>query len=270
MKPTRINWGAALRAGAWGNHFIIVPGRRPALRLALALLLAGSCLATAQRTRISGTMVSGSTVPGATDYAQFSAFITDRNIFNKSRFSHTTRAVTPQPPSTRPTPSFTLCGIMSYEKGEFAFFDGNEPNLQKVLYPTDTNGIAVFTVADITTTNVVLQTADKKEMVPIAIGQGMRLVGNSWQKIEQGGYFGGGGGGGGGSFDSGGRSRGFGGRNQDFGGGGGGADMMAPAFESPSIDTSTEPSTETPSSSSALEENDVLKKLMQQREQELK
>ena len=41
----------------------------------------------------------------------------------------------------RNTPTFTLVGTMSYEKGMFAFFDGNQSNLRKVLYQSDTEMI---------------------------------------------------------------------------------------------------------------------------------
>ncbi|HEX5398233.1 MAG TPA: hypothetical protein VFY06_04220 [Verrucomicrobiae bacterium] len=236
--------------------------------MALALVLATGFYAVGQSNR----------VPGPTDYAQFSQFITQRNIFNPDRYAVSAPPVhtTPQPP--RFTPSFTLCGIMSYEKGVFAFFDGNEPDLQKVLYPSGSNTIAVFTVADITATNVMLQSSNSQQTVALNIGEGMRLEGNNWQKIEQGGFFGGGGssgfggrnGGGGGRFDRG--NFGDGNRFNYYNGGGAGRESSStPAYQSSSPDASTGSSGTTSSSSgsSALEQNDVLKKLMQQRQQEL-
>ena len=249
MKTTRTNWSAALRAGAWGNHFNIVPGRRPAVWLALALLLAGSHLAMAQRNRISGP-----TVPGPNDYNQFSQFITERNIFDPARFAHYVVGSGPivrqAPPNT---PTFTLVGAMSYEKGLFAFFDGNQSNLRKVLYQSDSNNIVGYTLAEITLAGVKLQAADKKEIVELKIGEGMQLIGNSWQKPIQG------------AFSSGGRNSGFGGfggRNRGFDSASSG-ESVAPAEDSSTPEASAAPSP-------ALEGNDVLKKLMQQREQELK
>ena len=56
---------------------------------------------------------------------------------------------------------------MSYEKGMFAFFDGNNSDLRKVLYQSDSNSIAGYTVAEITLAGVKLQTADKKQTVQI-------------------------------------------------------------------------------------------------------
>ena len=251
MKPTRYKIGAVL-----------------------ALTLATGFWAAAQSNR----------VPGPTDYAQFSSFITARNIFNPSRYAQSApRVYTNQAPRVVITPSFTLCGIMSYEKGVFAFFDGNEPGLQKVLYPSDSNSIAIFSVADITATNVMLQSSTNEQTVALNIGQGMRLEGNTWQKIEQGGYFGGGGGNSssfGGGFN---RNRNFGGGGRDFGGGrnfggggrnfgggnqnydyGGGGQSTTPTYQSPAPATGATSS----SGSSALEGNDVLRRLMQQREQQ--
>ena len=248
MKTTRTNWSAALRAGAWGNHFIIVPGRKPALRLALALLLAGSHLAMAQRNRISGP-----TVPGPNDYNQFSQFITTRNIFDPNRYAIRGSIMRPTPQTPRSTPTFTLVGAMSYEKGLFAFFDGNQSYLRKVLYQSESNNIVGYTLAEITLAGVKLQAADKKEIVELKIGEGMQLIGNSWQKSSQGG------------FSSGGRNSGFGefgGRNRGFDSASSG-ESVAPAEDSSTPDASAAPSP-------ALEGNDVLKKLMQQREQELK
>jgi hypothetical protein len=230
MKPTRTNWSAALRAGAWGNHFIIVPGRRPALRLALAFMLAGGFFAVAQ---------SNNGVPGPTDYARFSQFITARNIFDPNRYAIASGQRTRiQQRTPRYAPSFTLVGTMSYGKGMFAFFDGNQPELRKVLYQSESNSIAGFTVAEITSTNVTLQAADKKQTVPMRIGQTMRQEGASWQPADSG----------------------------QFVSGTSAGESAAPA----AADSSSPDAGATSAPSSALQGNDILKKLMQQREQELK
>jgi len=223
MKTMRTNRSAALRAGVRGNHFIVVPGRRPALRLALALLLAGSYFAGAQ----------SNGVPGPTDYPAFSRFITDRNIFDPGRYAHNSTRTYRPPRSIRSTPTFTLVGTMSYEKGMFAFFDGNNSDLRKVLYPSDTNGIAGFIVSEITLTGVKLQTADKKQTVQMKIGEMMRQEGNEWQPAGRGEL----------AAST--------------------AESAAPTVGSSSSDASTAPG-------SASEPNDVLKKLMQLREKELK
>jgi hypothetical protein len=219
----------------------------------LALALAGGLSATAQRTRTSG---SGPTVPGPNDYDKFTQFITQRNIFNPQRFA--IRGVE-SGPIVRPPPNapqFTLVGTMSYEKGIFAFFDGNQSNLRKVLYPAETNGIAGFTITDITLANVTLQSADKTQTVDMKIGQSMQQVGGIWRVAMGGSSRSSSGGGGGFGGDFGGRN------NRDFGGSGSGA-VETPAAETPGTDTSAAPSP-------AIEGNDVLKALMLKRQQELK
>ena len=95
--------------------------------LALAAMMAGGAGAFAQ---LKG-------VPGPTEYSNFSTFVTDRNIFDPNRVPHFYSSTTPFRP--RPTtrirnvPALTLVGTMSYEKGMFAFFNGNSSELQKVL-----------------------------------------------------------------------------------------------------------------------------------------
>jgi len=194
----------------------------------LALALANGWFAAAQ----------SNNVPGPDDYDRFCQFITQRNIFDPSRYAVAgqQRRITPRTP--RYAPSFTLVGMMSYGKGLFAFFDGNQPELRKVLYPSDGNGIAGYVLAEITSTNVTLQTADKKKTVWMKIGDSMRQAGNEWVPS---------------------------GRNE-----------MAYSSVTESSASSADPSSaeagsaSTSASSPALQGNDVLKKLMQQRQQELK
>jgi hypothetical protein len=210
----------------------------------LALALANGWSAAAQSNR----------VPGPTDYGRFSSFITERNIFNPNRYaiySPTSHPVVHQVPRNAPT--FTLVGTMNYEKGMFAFFDGNQSNLRKVLYQSESNNIAGFTLAEITPAGVKLQAADKKQIVELKIGQAMQLEANVWQLARSGGYSSGGGNSGFGGFA---------GQNRGFDSGSSG-ESAAPAADSSSPDASAAPSP-------ALEGNDVLKKLMQQRQQELK
>jgi hypothetical protein len=192
--------------------------------LVLALALAGGFLAGAQ--------TNG--VPGPADYASFSRFISDRNIFDPNRYprsssNHAARHA----PESRSAPAFTLVGVMNYPKGLFAFFDGNSSDLRKVLYKSDTNGIAGYTVAEITLSGVKLQTADKKQTVQLKIGEMMRQSGNEWQPSGQ----------------------------SDLPAGT--ADNTAPAAGGSNSGTGSAPA-------SAGAPNDILKKLMKQRETELK
>lgn len=60
--------------------------------------------------------------------------ISDRNIFNPNRYARSsgrTRSDSSRPASR--VESFTLVGLMQYEKGVFAFFDGTSPNYRKTL-----------------------------------------------------------------------------------------------------------------------------------------
>jgi hypothetical protein len=194
----------------------------------LALALANGFLAGAQ----------SNGVPGPTAYPAFSGFITGRNIFDPGRFPRNSRPFTRirQTRAQRSAPTFTLVGTMSYEKGMFAFFDGNQSELRKVLYQSDSNSIAGYTVAEITLAGVKLQTADKKATVQMKIGDLMRQEGGSWQLAGKG----------------------------ELSAGTSSGESAAPAAtDNSSPDTSDAPSP-------ALEGNDILKKLMQQREQILK
>ena len=192
----------------------------------------------------SGTSAAAQSnnVTGATDFASFSRFITERNIFDPNRYPRNARDNRPRTTvhttrTQRSAPAFTLVGTMSYEKGMFAFFDGNNAELRKVL-PVS-GDIAGHTVTEVTLTGVTLQSADKKETVQLKIGDMMRQEGEHWKPVGQG----------------------------ELGSG--------TSTVSASSDTTGEASPDTgaaapPAASSASEPNDILKKLMQKREQELK
>ncbi len=191
--------------------------------LALALALVNGLFAGAQ----------SNGVPGPTAYSSFSRFITERNIFDPSRYAHNAARPYQSARTIHSTPTFTLVGTMSYEKGMFAFFDGNNSDLRKVLFQSDSNSIAGYTVVEITLAGVKLQTADKKQTVQMKIGEMMRLEGKEWQPAGRGELA----------------------ANT--------AESAASAVEGSSPDAGAAPA-------SAGEPNDILKKLMQQREQELK
>lgn len=124
-------------------------------------------------------------VPGAADFAKFSTFVTDRNIFDPNRVPHT--AYTPRVRTTRTTtrtrvsnsaPTFSLVGTMSYEKGVFAFFNGNNSDLKKAL-PVNAK-IAGYTVAKIVPGRVLLMSDDKKEKLELKVGDVLRQDGGKW------------------------------------------------------------------------------------------
>ena len=114
-----------------------------------------------------------SKVPGPQEYASFS----HRNIFDPGRqphhsssyVRHTTRRTRSDGP-----PGLQLVGIMSYEKGPFAFFNGNNPDLQQALPVA--GKIAGHTILEISANQVRLESDDKKEQLTLGVGDGLRLL----------------------------------------------------------------------------------------------
>lgn len=120
-------------------------------------------------------------VPGPDDYAAFSRFITDRNIFDPNRVAHDYNPrrsfVRRTPRSIRP-PSIELVGTMSYDKGMFAFFSGNSEDLSQVLQVG--GKLQGYTITAVTTDSVGLESADKKEQIELKIGDGLREENSKW------------------------------------------------------------------------------------------
>jgi len=70
--------------------------------------------------------------PASLDYSAF-RLVAERKIFDPNRSPRSFRA--PTQPKT--VDSFSLVGTMSYEKGDFAFFDGSSSDYKKVLKTND-------------------------------------------------------------------------------------------------------------------------------------
>jgi hypothetical protein len=112
---------------------------------------------------------------------EFSTFklVTDRNIFDPNR--------TPRrPPGTQPPPkianSFSLVGVMSYEKGTFAFFDGNSSDYQKAVKVNDL--VAGYKVTRIEPNSVDLLTGTNH--VELRVGMQLRREeGGAWVPSAQ-------------------------------------------------------------------------------------
>lgn len=148
--------------------------KRPHMKIILALALAGGLVAFAQ---------TNSDVPHATDYATFSRFVTERNIFDPNRQPHYSSSRTRTKTTTTRThsssaPAFTLVGTMSYEKGLFAFFSGNNDDLKKVLPVAEK--IADYTVTQIAPGRVWLESADQKQKLTLKVGDVMRQENGKW------------------------------------------------------------------------------------------
>jgi hypothetical protein len=177
------------------------------------LVMTGSVVASGQETN----------APSRTNYAFFQ-IIADRNIFNPDRSSRQSRSRRDQRAAVD---AFALVGTMSYQKGQFAFFDGTNEAYRKVL---ERDGvIAGYKVVEITPNAVKLEVANKR--VELKVGSQMRHEGASWQLVAQ-------------------------------------SELPVEAETVDNSDASA-PSSSADSGSGG-EVNDVLKKLMQRREQELK
>ena len=132
---------------------------------------------------------------------------------------------------------------MAYEKGMFAFFDGNQSYLRKVLYQSASDNIAGYTVEEVTPSDVKLVSADKLQIIRMKVGDAMRLNAGVWQlagQIQVSDNFGGGG---------------FADTGSSFPGGG--------------ASTTDSGSDSSSASSPALEGNSVLQRLMKLRQQQL-
>jgi hypothetical protein len=106
-----------------------------------------------------------STIPGPVppDFAAF-GIITERNIFDPNRRARRSPVNTPRP-QPRAVDSFKLVGVMSYERGKFAFFDSSKAEFRKALKISDE--IAGFQVAAITGTSVKLKSAEKEILLNV-------------------------------------------------------------------------------------------------------
>jgi hypothetical protein len=168
--------------------------------------------------------------PAVTDYSSF-RLITERNIFDPNRYAHTSRSVRRTANNNR-APAFSLAGTMTYQSGMLAFFDGTDPDYRRVL---SQNGIiAGYRVMEITLHGVRLESAGKTNVMKVGMQMRQESKGE-WQLSDA-------------------------------------SDL--PAIPTESTNSAISATDETPeatrASGSDSEPNDILKKLMQQREQELK
>jgi len=96
-----------------------------------------------------GAVAQSTNAPSPLDYNSF-RMISDRNIFNPNRYARSSPGAASRA-SSRPASRveyFTLVGLMAYEKGVFAFFDGTSGSYKKTL---ETNGdISEFKVVEVT------------------------------------------------------------------------------------------------------------------------
>jgi len=112
---------------------------------------------------------------------EFSAFklITDRNIFDPNRVPHRPGGLQPAPKTVE---SFALVGVMSYEKGTFAFFDGTSSDYRKAVKVADT--IAGYKVTNIDANTIKLLAGTN--LVELRVGMQLRREeGGGWVPSSQ-------------------------------------------------------------------------------------
>lgn len=153
--------------------------------------------------------------------------IVQRNIFNPDRYPH---------PSyyrrqSHGVPTFSLAGTMSYRKGMFAFFNGTSDEYQKVLQQGGT--IAGYTIAKVTFDGVQLQSSGKT--IDMKVGAAMRQEEGGWELSAPGEW--------------------------------GESAAMETSSDGQSSGAQNTGATSTPAPSPASAPNDILKRLMEQRQQ---
>lgn len=168
----------------------------------------------------------------ATAATDYKAFrlVTERNIFNANRSGRSSR---PRGEARRQprVDTFGLVGTMRYAKGPLAFFDGSSSDFRKALQPGGT--VAGYTVRRIETDEVQLAAGDKT--LTLKVGSQLRREDDGEWKVSE--------------------------TRETF--------ASVPTGSGGSGSSSSSGSTGS-GTSGAGEVSDVLKRLMQQREQELK
>ena len=159
--------------------------KRTFLHAAWVLLLALSRPAGAADTNASpiGHSATKAAVTTRFDFESF-RIIAERNIFDPNRSARgDTRSTRREPDRRVRTQSFALLGTMSYEKGRYAFFDGSSSDYRKVVQPAGT--IAGFKVAAVAPTCVRLET-DAGRIIELCVGMQLsKREEEDWQISER-------------------------------------------------------------------------------------
>jgi hypothetical protein len=119
--------------------------------------------------------------PVRPDYASF-RIVTERNIFNANRSGGTVRP-SRDPRNPAKVEAFRLVGIMDYERGLFAFFDGTSPDYRKALQAS--GEIAGYTLTNVTVDCVTLAAEGKTYELHVG-AQVRREDSGDWQVVSSG------------------------------------------------------------------------------------
>ncbi len=155
--------------------------------------------------------------------------IADRNIFDPNRYPQMTSRPNREPSRPRRVESFSLVGIMIYAKGPFAFFDGSSASYRKVLKPSDQ--IAGYEITNVTPDKV--QLAANGKTIDLQVGMQMRREDEGAWTLD------------------------------------GPAQPYASSTETATATTTATTSASLSTASSGGDESEILKRLLQKREQEL-
>jgi hypothetical protein len=107
-------------------------------------------------TSATGLLAQETNTPVAQGASAF-GIIAERNIFNPNRSSRASVQRTNPPPTQ--VDSFTLVGTMSYAKGNFAFFDGTDSEWRTAL--SEGGKIAGYSVVEILPNSVKLENSGR-------------------------------------------------------------------------------------------------------------
>jgi hypothetical protein len=121
--------------------------------------------------------------PGKSSYSDFSV-ISDRNIFNAKRYPRSSATVV-RSDNTRAvrTEYFALLGIISYEKGPFAFFDGSSSSSRKSATVNDE--ISGFKIKAILRGGVELESGTNHFKLPLGKQLCRPAAGGQWQVADR-------------------------------------------------------------------------------------
>ena len=115
--------------------------------------------------------VSGTNAPSKTDYAYF-RMIVDRNIFNPNRRPFRPGPIRDTAPIRPSSDYVSLVGIMSYREGDFAFFTGNLSRYEKSAQLGDV--IATYKIVGINVSSNSVQLEGGTNRMELQVGMSMR------------------------------------------------------------------------------------------------
>ena len=132
-----------------------------------------ACLLALGLTACWPALAAATSTPGSRARPDFASFrlITERNIFNANRVGGQTDA---SRETRRPSrvDAFGLVGVMSYDRGTFAFFDGSGSDYRKALQKG--GAIAGFELLEILPSAVTLQNGTNHPALEMRLGMQMR------------------------------------------------------------------------------------------------